>query len=516
MRNSIRKVTLWVVTFVIIIGSSLGVVYWSIKSLRTPTQKFDYSNPEHKKMLCGPISLSIATGRLGINFDLIKLASQCKISPEGITLRELGRVAKSIQEIKSRTDRLSWDDLKSLDGTAVLFVNNDHFVAVDPRETLSSGNAKSAVRIYDENKPAQWMIRKELEKIWKGKALTIERVRPSPQQVAGPYIEWDECFIDKGILESSSIVQYAFSFRNVGSSDLTIDSVKKSCGCAKYTLTTNRLAPGQAGIIEASVDLHGKKGYFSNNLAVKTNDTANPLSVLRMAVGVRKEHVLSTQMIRLTDLPKSGKVTGEFYASDPGFGGLEIRDVFFEPASGQEISKHLTCSITRSLLGDDVQRVAKLFGYQGEPEDYVIRIELEASEKCPVGRFQGEVSVVAEVDDAISTHIVAIKGTVIQDVYSVPGVALITLDGEGAGSATIQLRSHANHDFQIVETWVDSRTPAKIERADRPQAPGGKFILSTLMPAVVAGATPIESAAFFKLHNGTVVSVPIAIFKPPQ
>lgn len=517
MRDSVKKTTLWIATFVLILGGAFGIACWSSMSARTPLQKLDPSNPEHKEMLCGPMSLFNALGRLGINCGFKELASQCEFSSQGVTLRELERVANGIQEAKSRAKHLDWDGLKRLDGAAVLFVKGNHFVAADPRETPPSGSAKSAtVRIYDEAKPARWVTREELEKIWRGKMLAIERRRPSLRQVPGPRIEWDKCFIDKGVLKPNSISRYAFPFRNVGSSDLTIDSVKKSCGCATYTLTSKRLAPGQAGVIEANVNLHGKEGYFLNHLVVKTNDAIKPLSILRMAAGVPKTRVLSAQRLSLGDLPQGGQVTREFYASDPGFGGLKIRDVFFLPTAGLDISKHLTCSITYNLLGDDVQRVAKLLGYRGKPEDYVIRFALEASEKCPVGRFQGEVNVVAVADDAISTHKVMIKGAVVQDVHPVPGVALIALDGEGAGSATIQLLSHAKHDFQIVETWVDSRAPVKIERVDRPQAPGGKFILSTLMPAVVAGATPIESAAFFKLHNGTVVCVPIAIFKPPQ
>jgi len=249
-----------------------------------------------------------------------------------------------------------------------------------------------------------------------------------------------------------------------------IDNVKKSCGCAKYTLTRKCFAPGEAGVIEAQVNLNGKHGYFRNNLAVKTNDPETPVSVLRMAAGVLRTRVLSTKLISLGDLPPGGKLTREFFASDPGFDSLKIRDVSFVPTTELDISKHLTCSITYDLLGDDVHRVAKLLGYRGKPEDYVIRFELKAGEKYPIGCFQGMVIVVAEIGDAISTHTLMIKGSVVQDVHPVPGVALITLDDEDAGSTTIQLRSHAKRNFQIIETWADSSSSVRIERADESQA----------------------------------------------
>ena len=517
MRDSMKKTNLWIATCVLIFGSVLGIACLLNMSARTPNQKLDPSNPEHKEMLCGPMSLYNALGRLGINCYFKELASQCEVSSQGVALRELEQVANGIQEAKCRVKHLDWDGLKRLDGAAVLFVKGDHFVAADPREMPPGGRAKStSLRIYDEGRPARWLTREELRKIWRGKTLVIERRRPSLRQAAGPRIEWDKCFIDKGVLKANSINRYAFAFRNVGNSDLTIDSIKKSCGCAKYTLTSKRLAPGQTGVIEAEVDLHGNEGYFLYHLVVKTNDATRPLSILRMAGGVRKARVLSCQRISLGDLPQDGKATREFYASDAGFDGLKIRDVSFVPTAGLDISKHLTCSMTYDLLGDDVQRVARVSGYRGKPEDYVIRFTLEVSEKCPARRFQGVAIIVAEADDAISTHTVMIKGAVVQDVHPVPSVALIALDGEGAGSATIQLQSHAKHDFQIVETWSDSRIPVRIERAEGPQAPGVKFILSALMPDVVTGTMPIESAAFFKLHNGTVVCAPIAIIKPPR
>lgn len=512
-----KKAILWIITCVLILGGSVGIGCWLSMSEDMPDQKLDLSNPKHKKMLCGPVSLRNALGRLGIYCSLRELASQCEISSRGITLKELERVAGRIQGMKSRAKRLDWDGLKRLEGAAVLFVEGDHFVTADPRETPPSGSADSAaVRIYDEKKPAQWMTREELEKIWRGETLTIKRGKRSMRQAAAPHIMWESCFVDKGVVKPDSVERYSFAFRNVGDGDLTIDSVKKSCGCAKYTLARKRFAPGEAGVIEAEVDLKGKKGYFLNTLALKTNDPETPVSVLRMAAGALRARVLSAKLVNLGDLPAGGKLTREFFASDPGFDGLKVRDVSFVSTSEPEILKHLAFSITYDLLGDDVRRVAKLLGYRGKPEDYVIRFALKASEKCPVGRFQGTVIVVAEIGDTISTHVAMIKGAVVPDVQPVPGVALITLDEGGAGSTTIELHSRAKRQVQIVETWADSRVPVRIERADGPENPAGKFILSTSMPAAVPGAAPVESAAFFKLRDGTEVRVPIAIFKPPQ
>lgn len=307
MRDSVKTATLWSALFVAILGSSFGFAYWLSMPAPTPKYSLDPSNPDHKKMLCGPISLLKALGRVGIGSSLKELASQCEVDSKGVTLRNLERVTNGIQEVKSRVRRLDWDDLTSLDGTAVLFVRGHHYVAVDPREADPGRSTnEAAVRVYDEGKPARWMTREELEEIWRGETLVIRRRTPSLRQAAGPSIEWDRCLIDKGVLKPDAVVEYVFPFRNVGSSDLTIDRVAKSCGCATYSITSRRLAPGQAGVIKADVDLRGKRGYFQNHIFVKTNDATKPLSILRMTAGVLRARVLSAERISLGDLPRGG------------------------------------------------------------------------------------------------------------------------------------------------------------------------------------------------------------------
>jgi len=86
---------------------------------RTPNYNLNPCNPEHRKMLCGPMSLCNALGRLGINCCFEELARQCEVSSKGVTLRELQRVANGVEETKSAVKRLDWDGLKRLYGTAV-------------------------------------------------------------------------------------------------------------------------------------------------------------------------------------------------------------------------------------------------------------------------------------------------------------------------------------------------------------------------------------------------------------
>lgn len=315
-------------------------------------------------------------------------------------------------------------------------------------------------------------------------------------------------------MEPNSIVRYAFPFRNVGDADLEIKTVKKSCGCTKYTLANKIIAPGQSGIIEGINDLGGKDGYIDNRLYVVTSSAITPSAVLRMVAGAPRTRVLSAQRVSLGDIPQGGKITREFYALDPGFGGMKLRDVYFEQTVGKENAEYLTSSVNYGVLGSNAQRVADRSGFRGRPEDYIIQLEIKVSEGCPAGPIQGRVVATVEADVGVSTHTVLVDGSVVRDVYPLPSVALITPDGEGRGSATIQLRSRQDYEIHVVKTWTDDGTPIRIERvAELPAA----FVLSVdSESSVVSGAAPMQSTAFFKLGSGIVIPVPIAIYSPPR
>src|SRR4029078_11349034 len=134
--------------------------------------------------------------------------------------------------ISARAQRLNWDELSRLDGTAVLFIEGNHYVAVDPRNTPRDMNQAAAIRIYEPQKPAQWWTQDKLEAAWEGEALVLIKQTPRVKETAsGPCIVWDQCFVDQGILMDTPLAHYQFAFRNVGSSDLIIGDVKSSCGC---------------------------------------------------------------------------------------------------------------------------------------------------------------------------------------------------------------------------------------------------------------------------------------------
>ena len=120
-------------------------------------------------------------------------------------------------------------------------------------------------------------------------------------------------------------------------------------------------------------------------------------------------------------------------------------------------------------------------------------------------------NIVLEADDRVTTHKVLIEGAVVQDVHPLPRVALVSLDAKGAGSTTIQLHSYLNQTFRVIKAWPSSGDVLKI-------VPNGRstYAVTVHNSDMIAGAVPLKRDAFFELGDGSVVSVPVTIFRPPQ
>lgn len=509
---------LWAIVAVVVVGGAAGLTLRSYTAVG-PSQlkgelasELDPSDPRYKDVMCGPVSLSVALARLGVNSSSMNVASRCKVTSQGVALTDMERVANSIRRIEARARRLSWDEVRRLNGVAVLFVKGNHYLTVDPREAPQDTIGTARVRVYEPQTPAQWWTRAELEKVWTGEALVItKRAARVDEPRDGACIDWNECFVDQGFLRDAPIAHYRFAFRNDGSSDLRIDKVQKTCGCIEHRLSQERLAPGESAVIEVDVDLVRYEGYVHRSVVVQTNDATNPVSVLRMACGVPRSRIISSDMIHLEDLPLGGKVSQEFYVADPGFNGVRIQEARFAAHSSPNMGEHLSCLISWDFVEKETPPE-----FRTRSGDYVVRLLFEASNTCPLGPFQGEVSVVLEADDVVTTHKVVVKGMIVQDVHAVPRVALITLDPKGAGSATIDLHSHSKRGFSVVKMWSDGGNSLEIRPEGDSRAAISTYTITIHNSDVTAGAVPLKRVAFLELNDGSVVSVPVTIFRPPQ
>lgn len=521
-----KRLCRWAVACVcvVVVGAAAGLAArlctgtgpWRLKYQLA--SELEQSDPDYQKVICGPDSLSVALGRLGVGMASAEIASHCRVTPYGVALTDLERAAADLPTVSAAATKLDWDGLKAVDGAAVLFVKGNHYVATDPREAPPDGAAAAAVRIYDREVPARWYSREELEKIWSGEALVVTK-RPTPPDVPdAARAAWDECYIDKGVLKDTATASFSFSLRNEGGEDLAIEGTTASCGCIKHELSAKRIAPGESARIVADVNLNGREGYIQQYVTVKTNDPHRPVSHLRMACGVPRMQPVSSQAIRLEDLPQGGNVRREFAVADTGFNGIKIRDARFLLRQGSRSADGVSCSVSYEMIGDDAKKVSDRIGFPASPGDYLIRLSFNADDACPAGPFEGDVVVTVEAGDSVVKHNVDIQGTIVQDVYSVPQMALIALgpDPESVGSAVIRLHSRANRKVAVTKAWSDGALPLEIRPQEGPKAGKNDYVVSVSMPELPTGTAPSNGTVMFELDENSVVSVPVTVFRPPQ
>jgi hypothetical protein len=84
---------------------------------------------------------------------------------------------------------------------------------------------------------------------------------------------------DFGVVAKGDKLDWAFSIKNTGNTDLQIISAKPGCGCTVADFDKS-VAPGAVGKVTAHVDTTNFAGPIAKSVTVETNDPNNPTSTL--------------------------------------------------------------------------------------------------------------------------------------------------------------------------------------------------------------------------------------------
>jgi hypothetical protein len=95
------------------------------------------------------------------------------------------------------------------------------------------------------------------------------------QQGEGLLFEEDK-FDFGDIKEVDGPVQHEFSFVNVSKEEVTIKSVRASCGCTTPAWTKEPVAPGDTGFIKAKYNPRNRPGPFNKSLTITTTASESP------------------------------------------------------------------------------------------------------------------------------------------------------------------------------------------------------------------------------------------------
>jgi len=139
-------------------------------------------------------------------------------------------------------------------------------------------------------------------------------------------------------------------------------------------LSRETVKPGESGLLEITVDLAEKRGYFSSLVAIETNDPLSPTWLPRVSAGVYQSTISPIQTLYFGNVVQGQSVGRRFLVHDRGDKSLEVRDCRIE--FGGRVTRYVDASATITRLAATMP-VGKARGsFKPLPGDYRIDVSL--------------------------------------------------------------------------------------------------------------------------------------------
>lgn len=364
-----------------------------------------------KENLCGPNSLWIAALRLGVQVEQEQVARAVDSEEGGATLWDLKRAAEELG-LQAEGVRMTWEELRELEGPAVLFVRGDHFVCVDPRERA---DPTESIRVHDLPRPAEWVTRGQIEPEWSGEALVLSRAGTGIPPGC-PSIRFASLYADFGIEEGP--ISLSFPFHNSGSEPLEILDIHKSCGCVSAGVTEERIPPGGEALVSVDLDLSGQEGEQKRSIELDTNDPTHPKVELFIHGLARSSVRISTDKVDFGDLAVGERATRGFAVFDRFDGTLNVTGVELSLESAVESPPKLSVHFERVAPEVARERTRK-YALGENAIAYWVEVVAEVTAETSQEGFRGQVLVKT---DSERRPVIAVpfELNVLGDYYAVP------------------------------------------------------------------------------------------------
>lgn len=477
-----------------------------LPSLLSPSHRLDKADLTDS-VLCGPRSLLIAMNRLGIPVELDGIVDECTVSETGVTFRDLQEVAEA-RGLKTQLRQLNWTQLKSLETTCVLFVGNNHFVAVDTREP-DPNSQQAGVRVYDPDHVARWWSQKDLESVWNGETLSL--VRGGIQPVQGPRAEWTTCWTDVGLPAAVDHADYSMTCRNTGSQPLELEVIGTSCACTDGRVDRDVLLPGETAEISGAVRLHEKRGLYTERIVVRTNDPSCPTCRLWLCGGAVTDTILSARELFLGDIVPGSVVEKEFYVHDPGSGGMQIDSVTYQTKPENAIPDGVQVQLTTRAIEANSSLFGQMRGrYAVMPGDYEVRIRVAVAPECPAAVIDGQIQVRTSLPGRLGEVTAQIHGNVLSDVTVSPKAALLfrTDMSDTPVRKVITVSRVSGHPLNLRSVQVSGEIPFCVRQTVDANQPDSASIEVSCNPDVSYPAS-VETEIIVTLQGGNIVRIPL-------
>lgn len=299
-------------------------------------------------------------------------------------------IKKTLEKIGLIAEGKRMDPAELLAGPypIVAFVKEDHFVVVEKAD-------EKTVTLLDGNGRRRATSTEAFCKAWGGKALSVTKpdkkkalpifLKPRRKQ---PCLQFDTLFIDAGQIPDGKLhYTYEFPFENIGTGDLKIEEVLKSCKCvvAKDILKES-IPPGGRGKITVQYNIGDRKGSFAYDVYVKTNDTRFPIIPLAIAGNSSQQLYTEPKRLVFDNRVDNEGDSATCYIRYTGDTYLELSDPVTD-VDGLTVS----CQrIAREML-DKIVSTPKIFSVDHH-HLYAVEVRLDA-DKIPSSYIEGKVIV---------------------------------------------------------------------------------------------------------------------------
>ncbi len=465
---------------------------------------------------CGPKALFAAVNRLGIPITLQEIEKDFPSSGQGVTFAQL-RTAADKLGCRSSIRKLTWETLRSADAPAVLWVNGDHFVAADPREKRSSQDrSRGSLRIYDTDTPAQWWSRAQLEHIWTGETLLMQKADAvNNASQGGPRIEWKHCLRDFGYVDAGTLLKGVFEFENAGNADLAARVAVVGCGCAKATVSPRVLKPRQVGQLHITVETKAKRGYLLTHVIVESDDPTRKHSPVFMRGGVHHSNLISADVLYFGHVTKGSQCRKSFCVYDAGETKLRISEVSVEfeqestgtAAGALEASVEVKSFVKPTGVTQAQQRLPLKYG------DYVILLTLHPRASCATRPFAGRVIVSTNQPAGKAQQSVAFRGEVVTDISASPPSIMLSAEKDGRAATKLTITRQAPNPLRLLDVEMAGES-APILASFQKRLSGSVLTvnLSFALPDGTARAA-YHGSLLLDFSDGDRLTVPVIVLR---
>lgn len=111
--------------------------------------------------------------------------------------------------------------------------------------------------------------------------------QPADQKPEGPLpvIQWEKTEHDFGTIPEGRVVEYTYTFKNVGDAPLIVQNAQPSCGCTVPDWSKDPIPVGGTGYVKAKFDSKGQRNVQNKTINVTAN-TWPKQTTLRFRVAV--------------------------------------------------------------------------------------------------------------------------------------------------------------------------------------------------------------------------------------